>query len=196
MFIELPTEQNSSVAVLVSGGTDSALLLYKMLEHQVMSLPSMKISVFTIPRSDEGIFYVRKIVDWLNENFGGKLPQPVVLGDGTVHHSIVIKSAIRILLEDETIDLIYSGANLVPEVNLGDHAPVRANFLRKGKICVPFSYTLKTDILMEYYRLGIEDLLKQTHSCSEKIHGKCGKCFNCRERSWAFETIGKVDPTC
>jgi hypothetical protein len=46
-------------------------------------------------------------------------------------------------------------------------------------------------IIQEFFNLGIEDMLSLTHSCGSNYPRPCSKCFNCRERIWAYNTIGK-----
>jgi 7-cyano-7-deazaguanine synthase in queuosine biosynthesis len=59
------------------------------------------------------------------------------------------------------------------------------------KLKFPFAHIEKHIIVQEFFNLGISDILPFTHSCGLNLDIPCGKCFNCRERIWAYTKINK-----
>lgn len=117
------------------------------------------------------------------------------------------------------IDAYYNGITKNPEC-LEQHGLPKRNITKTadnqhleytthmGKVaCHPFRFITKVEIIKEYYRLGITDLLSLTRSCEgdrysypEKFREldyktyrpgqqvpECGECFWCKERKWAIE---------
>lgn len=58
----------------------------------------------------------------------------------------------------------------------------------------PFLPLNKHQTLSLYYQLGVEHLLKYTHSCQRRGTKHCGHCHACWERVDAFDALGKIDP--
>ena len=69
--------------------------------------------------------------------------------------------------------------------------------------CHPFRFTDKSEIMEEYKRQNILDLLDTTRSCEGTFEDldyknyvpgmsvpECGKCFWCKERQWALKQVG------
>lgn len=51
----------------------------------------------------------------------------------------------------------------------------------------------RDEILKFIFDNGQEELLL-THTCIEQKTGRCGQCFQCNERRWAFSQLAKTDP--
>jgi 7-cyano-7-deazaguanine synthase in queuosine biosynthesis len=58
---------------------------------------------------------------------------------------------------------------------------------------MPFIEMHKDEILKLVFDHRQEELLKLTHSCTEQKTGRCGRCFQCNERAWAFRQLDKLD---
>jgi 7-cyano-7-deazaguanine synthase in queuosine biosynthesis len=52
---------------------------------------------------------------------------------------------------------------------------------------------LKDEIIQIMFDEQQEELMNITHSCTEQKNGRCGKCWQCTERAWAFDKLGKTD---
>jgi 7-cyano-7-deazaguanine synthase in queuosine biosynthesis len=188
---------SKKIAVLVSGGADSAILLY------ILAIESAKynidLNIFTIPRADGALEYSRGLVKRISEIVGYELKQPITVGDSSLHHSQQTRSGHRDILKNyPDIDYIYYGSQQVSSdlLNISDvHYPFRPDrMFNFGKAICPFHDLTKEHTLELYYKLEVEDLLKYSHSCCVWEKGRCGKCYNCIEREWAFKKLNKVDP--
>jgi len=186
------------IAVLLSGGSDSAILLYILAKeckkYNIECIP------FTVPRADGAMSYSPNIVMEINKLLNVDISIPIVVGDPeNNHHSQQTRSGHReILKKFPDIDYVYYGSQSISselENIPGVEYPWRPNRLfYQGKTVCPF-YDLTKDHTIElYYELGVEDLLKYTHTCCVWDKGRCGKCYNCIERAWAFKKLSKIDP--
>lgn len=185
------------IGVLLSGGSDSAILLYMLaLESKQQNV---EVIPFTVPRTDGAITYSPKIVEIVNQLTDSNLQRPIQVGDGiNLHHSQQAQSGGReIYYRYKDIEYHYYGSQQIPEElqNLPDIIyPYRPNALfNPGNAICPFFNLTKEHTLDLYYKLKVPELLKYTHSCCVLDLGRCNKCYNCIERKWAFEKIGQTD---
>jgi hypothetical protein len=186
------------IACLVSGGADSAVLLY------MLAIDAQKYGVelvtFTVPRSDGAINYSPGIVECVNRLAGTNVPMPIAIGDpDNNHHSEQTRSGHRQILKDYTdIDYIYYGSQSVAselENIEGVVYPWRPErMFYPGKTICPFFDLTKEHTLDLYFKLGIVELLKYSHTCCVWPVGRCEVCYNCIERKWAFTKLGQTDP--
>jgi hypothetical protein len=195
--ITIPTDAKK-IASLVSGGADSAVLLY-ILATEARDR-DIEIVTFTVPRSDGAYTYSPKIVEMINNLGNFNLPTPIQVGDpANHHHSQQTRSGHReIMATRPDIDYIYYGSQMVaPELNSDETyiLPWRPDkaYYPEGKSMCPFFDLTKEHTLDMYYKLGIEELLKYSHSCAAIPVGRCGRCYNCVERDWAFAKLGHKD---
>jgi 7-cyano-7-deazaguanine synthase in queuosine biosynthesis len=187
---------DGKIAINVSGGADSALLLYilmKYSQHEVIAVTSGHSGIDNC-NTIAATRIVNKIVE-LTDNYN-------------VEHSITYmrefegkKAVNQSLVSDENIKVYYLGITSNPpdavaitfnsEV-LGeeDRSPsvVRPLWLREGAIYIPFYNIDKLKVAEMYDYLGITDtLFPLTVSCTKNSDGThCDNCWWCSEREWAF----------
>lgn len=183
MDISAPSEK--SIGVFLSGGMDSALLLYLLAQR------SDKIKIFTIPKYDGAELYVGPIVFWINKRLGCNLPDPIIIGDPNANHELQVNTGLYKVYH--TCDIFYFAGNSYPE----DILPNGPNRTRRKnpKEKQPFFDLYKTDIVKMYVEHDLMDLLTLTHTCTEQSLGRCNNCWQCRERQWAFKECGIEDLT-
>jgi len=58
---------------------------------------------------------------------------------------------------------------------------------------LPFAFLEKHQTIDLYYKLGLDDLLYMSYSCTTQSEVHCGKCPCCYERVRGFATLGKKD---
>lgn len=192
--IKLPVGNRKNILFAISGGADSAILLYILAKLNKESKTEHNFTLFTVPRPDGGANYSPAIVKWISNKLNVDLPEPLIYGDGNLPHQIVVKVAIKELLDTNKYDLLYVAENKIPLDNICGIGPIRApkpNYERKS---LPFWAITKDCILDLYYQENVDELLKLTHSCTEMVVGRCNKCFQCNERAWAFSKLNIIDP--
>lgn len=193
VLIEIP-KNAKHLMVAVSGGADSALLLYLVAKELKATESNCTLSAFTVPRPDGGANYSPKIVQYVSKLTGVNVVGPMIVGDGNEHYNTVVEKAIAGLLNINYYDYIFVAENKVPPIKIDAIGPARSpsQFAWK-RLILPFYYLKKDEIIDLYYKDGIEDLLNYSHSCTQRTVGRCNECFNCVERVWAFNQIGKTD---
>lgn len=67
------------------------------------------------------------------------------------------------------------------------------NDLYKQNHFLPFVFLKKYHTVGMYYKLGLEDLLYKSHSCTIRSDIHCGECPCCHERVRGFATLGEKD---
>lgn len=173
-----------TVGIMLSGGMDSALLLYLLAKYI-----DNTIIPFTVPKTDGAKYYVTPIVDWINNTLDKRIQQPILIGDPLIHHSQIINFALKMI--EGQYDVLYFAGNTYPEDVL-PNGPKRTRRKQINHI-QPFFDCYKTDIVQAYVDYGILDLITLTHTCTEKEFGRCNICWQCRERQWAFNELQLTD---
>lgn len=192
--INLPDGEQKNILFAVSGGADSAILLYIIAKMNKEQGTNHKIIPFTVPRPDGGANYSPIIVSWVANKLQTEIPEPMVVGDGNLPHNVVVKVVIKDLMDSGEYDFLYVAENKIPPDDIGGLAPVRASQPNYKRVALPFWGVTKDCTLDLYYKENIPELLELSHSCTEITEGRCNKCFQCNERSWAFSKLGITDP--
>lgn len=189
----IDVQPNLKYGIMLSGGLDSAVLLYVILKNFTTKKITPNIQPFTIPKADGANAHAIEIVNFMNQEFDVVLPEPIIVGDTTVHHSRQgVSAVLEIRNKYSYIDKLFFGSNKIPSVPLPGIAPKRLED-KTGFIIAPFWDLYKTDIIRLALRYDIQELFNITHTCTEQAKGRCNKCWQCNERAWAFKELGKFD---
>lgn len=192
--IDLPEGNDKKILYALSGGADSAILLYILAKLNKQNGTNHEFIPFTIPRPDGGANYSPGIVHAINELLGINIPAPMVVGDGNLPHQVVVKSAIVDLLNTGKYDILYLAENKIPDEPVEGLIPTRAPENNYKRVTMPFWSITKDYTIDLYYMENVVELLTLSHSCTEQTVGRCGKCFQCNERKWAFTSLMRSDP--
>jgi hypothetical protein len=189
-------QNNTSYGIMLSGGLDSAVLLYLLLKEN----KNINIQPFSIPKHDGSHVFVPRILEHFKFQFDIEIPDTLLVGDPNLHHSQQSTAAIKQIFKDYAeIDFIYFATNQNPTHDFDYNRypngsyPDRVKTSPHPKILMPFIEMHKDEILKLVFDHGQEELLKLTHSCTEQKTGRCGRCFQCNERAWAFRQLDKLD---
>ena len=203
--IELMVPENKTIALTMSGGADTALLTYlickELIETGREPLSVIKY-IITIPKKDGAELYPTDIIKWIENKLNTKLPSmtlvriPKLL---SMWHGSQVWSSIVHVLDNLKPDIVYmADQRAAPEwANISEPRPLRSNTLEgpmPDRVFFPFNHLYKSHTIDLFYQLGIEELLELTHSCTQKVVGRCNRCYHCLERKWAFDELNKVDP--
>jgi hypothetical protein len=187
--MKLNIDLNKNYGIMLSGGLDSAVLMYLIVKHH----PSVKLQPFTIDKTDGAALYANQIIDHFNKKFELSVPYTIYVGDPTLHHRLQSTSAVIDIFNNYSIDYLFNGINQnPPELDNLPGAPQRDKRSNSLKIIFPFINFLKTDIIKIMIDENQEDLIHVTHSCTEQPLGRCNQCWQCTERAWAFSKL-KID---
>ena len=173
--------------VLLSGGLDSAILC-GILKHQ-----GYKVKAYTFDQANS-LTFAKKISDILNIHLN--LIDIEVKND----RQEVIR-AVKYLIDHE-IENIHIGITAIPPIKFSVQGDIpnrpssqMIDKLSDGKVIAPYADMTKDKVLklgIDYLK-NIKQLIKYSHSCYRTNNVRCGECFNCEERKWAFDSIGIID---
>jgi hypothetical protein len=187
-IIELPIDKDIHNAIMISGGLDSAVLLAMLASNGIMP------TTFTVDKVDGSYNNTIKLIDWMNGRWGWTIPHPQKVGNPKLHHSQQTRSAVIQVLVHNMCDRLYNGINQnPPELQHLPGAPDRTINNIPDKLVIPFFKLQKIHIIDLMFQLGFEELSEHTHSCTEQTEGRCGKCWQCTERQFAFSKLGLTD---
>lgn len=195
--IVVEIQQNTNYGIMLSGGFDSAVLLYFVLaEFKNKKLP-IKLQPFTVQKFDGSYKYVDGVIEYFNTMFDIQLPNSIIVGDPSLHHSQQNKSGVlEIFSNHKSIDKVFIGLNQNPPEPFGDpkwEKPNRPSQSTDHRIILPFIELYKTHIVDLIFQYNLQYLMNITHTCTEQPIGRCGICFQCSERAWAFTQLKEVD---
>jgi hypothetical protein len=184
---------DSPVALNVSGGADSALLLYILMKHSNYHVTALTSGINDLGMSNTvaASHVVNKVIE-LTDNYNIdhiiRYKRDFV-GDDLANYDLV----------DNT--LYYYGQTSNPphddmllfndiECSMSDRTSdvIRDTWFRDNKIHVPFNNVDKKKVAEIYDHLGItESVFPLTVSCTKNDDGThCDDCWWCSERKWAF----------
>jgi hypothetical protein len=196
-LITIEVKQKLNYGIMLSGGLDSAVLLYFIIKDFKDKKLPVAIQPFTVPKFDGSFKYVDGIIEYFNTQFDTTIPQTIIVGNPQVHHSQQNRSGVtEVLLKHPNIDYLFIGLNQNPPEPFGNINWEKPNRLTKSpnsKILLPFVDLFKTDIIDIMFQYNQEYLMNITHTCTELTIGRCNECFQCSERAWAFSELNKED---
>jgi 7-cyano-7-deazaguanine synthase in queuosine biosynthesis len=190
-------QSNINYGIMLSGGLDSAVLMYLILKEN----KNINIQSFSIPKHDGSHMFVDRILEYFKAQFNIDIPNTILVGDPNVHHAQQSTRAVeQIFKQYPTIEFVYFATNQNPQHEF-DYSPYpegsypnRVKVSPHPKILMPFIEMYKDEILKIVFDNNQEELLQLTHSCTEQKTGRCGQCFQCNERAWAFRQLDRTDP--
>ena len=188
--IDLPTTP-TKIAILISGGLDSAILYYLLLKANIEQGRLHQITPFTIARTEGSKYFSRPVIAHVHSQFNMPYKEPVVVGDPSLPGNLQVMSGVSSILH-MGYQLIYGGVIAqLPEHTIGyDVEPANDT----ETIKMPFKDLTKGYIIDLIICHRQEALFYLTHSCSILEIGKCNSCNGCNERNWGFAQWGLADP--
>lgn len=189
MAIKLTPDQ--TVGVFLSGGADSALLLY-LLTHLY---PDQKIVLLTIASEDKqyNVRHALDVIEFIKKHNEPTniLDHVVVIAPDQSQRKDMRNRQVALLTEKYGIDFWYSGKTKNPGVELECHEERKLErdadlqeWSDCGTVTNPFYGVDKSHLLEIYRERNLMRLFSLTISC-EKSAIPCGDCWWCHERNWA-----------
>ena len=188
--VQLPTKP---YRLFVSGGFDSALLLYLFCKQaQAQELSTVYVAV--VDRGLASVDFAYKVCAWATVKTGILVNIEVLtIAEDLEHHRQVNEPASR--LHAQNIITVSADTQNPPNVELPGVAPRRiAANSHYDNWHFPFSGVDKSHTVWLAQRLDIlDDISAITHTCTETAGLRCGQCWQCSERAWAFNLLGYTD---
>ena len=197
---------NKTVAISMSGGADSTMLCFLLLntiQKQDLNITIQPYNGYdiSVPSDSAGL---PDIIDYLQKQFPNiKLNWPISCVYNTQEQDIkntYIRPLIETLCKHNVVDEVIQAVCLGPpeatqESFIGDDYFRRPGYalweeVAQPKNHAPFVDVDKRFIIQCYTDFNVQDLLELTNSCTRAI-GNCGECWWCQERNWAIQEASK-----
>ncbi|HOP09157.1 MAG TPA: 7-cyano-7-deazaguanine synthase QueC [Candidatus Methanofastidiosa archaeon] len=207
--------------VILSGGLDSTVLLYKLIEEgrrpitvtfnygqrhykelemarRTSSLLGLENIVITLPL--ERIFSASSLLKGGDDIPEGHYTDSNQRSTVVPNRNMILLSFAVGIAEDRGLRDVYYGAHMNDRTTYPDCRPefieavsraAREGTYNKVRIIAPFGGISKADIVREGARLGVP--FENTWSCYKGGESPCGRCGTCVERIEAFELAGIKD---
>ena len=187
-IIEL-LKANKKIGLFVSGGLDSALVMYlaHLLREELQTDNEFKI--YTVNRPNNSLVRTRGVVDWISNKFGVTYDIKQV-GTNRVHHTLQVISGLREASNDN-VDIFILGDTKNPNELPG--GPNRRS-MNLQRFAQPWVELTKDYLVQEFINCNVPELIAITYSCEKPDDKPCGECWHCDERALAFAKCGCHDP--
>jgi hypothetical protein len=176
-------KMHKSIGIFVSGGFDSALLLYLCCKFG----KDNEFFIFVIDRPNKSLYFNNIVMEWINKKFDKNL-KPILIGNKNFHHFIQVKLAVFDAMQ-YPIDVLLLGDTANP-VDLPS-GPKRGKSTNP-KILQPFYEHTKDYLIKIAFDLDVNELLDITGTCGRGEIPACGTCWPCQEKNWALSQNGIV----
>jgi hypothetical protein len=176
---------NRNIGIFVSGGLDSALLVYLCHKYSTDNT----FTYFTIPRTDDSIVHAKRVLDTI---LGENNYLTTHLGDPNVPHDKQVLSGVISALSIPNIDVLLLADTTNPAEELLGVAPVRIKS-RYNKITQPFFELTKVSTIQCCIDIGATFIFDISHTCTQSTTLRCNECWQCNERSYSFKLCNYVD---
>jgi 7-cyano-7-deazaguanine synthase in queuosine biosynthesis len=191
LTVELPTDEPLKIAVMISGGIDSAILYFLLLQENKNLGNLHEITPVMIERREGSKYFAKLVVAQLQMHFDIPLCGATVVGDPTLAEKDQVRSGVMDVWK-LGFNRCYIGViEQQPEHMIGWVDPgARENHRLK----LPMASLNKTHIIDLVIKMNQSQLFNITHTCNVYEIGRCYKCNGCNERLWGFNYLGLTDP--
>jgi hypothetical protein len=176
------------IGCLVSGGIDSAILYFLLIEENINTGNKFQITPYTILRIGAET-PARNVINWIHQYYGLPKTDLNIVGDPTLPQIEQVDSGFSQILGKE-VDFIYMGI-------IADRPEHYVNWFKyEFKETFYFRYPLlhleKSHVIDLFVQKNVLDLIRLTTSCNDGQLA-CGTCNGCTARRWGFEQLN-IDP--
>jgi hypothetical protein len=209
--IENIIKNHKTIGIAVSGGLDSTLLAYLLTYTKYKLQSSAELKYFCVPRPDDSILHARRVVDYIDRWFNQPPSTIYSVGQGDLHHSEQVKSGMREAIQTHNLDILVAGVTMNPEsCNPPEYlpnyeygkftepdgtpynGPIRVK-PQNPKFINPFWNVTKEETVALMKEMQLTEIPNITHTCTGSKSKRCGVCWQCCERAWAFAKNDLID---
>lgn len=191
-----------NVGIKVSGGADSAILLYSLVQYNKLSNNYWNLIPMSYINDKKPYteIWAPRVVSKVSELTGYKFTSHIISsvnGDNFIEEQQTKHDS---FFTDGIIDVSFYGETMNPPPEVGEtnnncraiERDVQASTRRSTYSFRPFRNINKKDIADIYTYFDVHQLFEHTRSCelvtTDRIQllEHCGNCWWCHERKWAF----------
>lgn len=175
--------EGNEIGILVSGGIDSAILYFLLIEENISTGNHFNIIPYTMMRKEGSRYYAKDVINWIHRYYNINEIELNIVGDNTLPELQQVESAIKEILHI-VVDFVYLGIiESRPEHSVNWTRPYfKETFHRK----YPLLNLQKSHVINLYLQRNIQELLDITYSCAINEQHACGYCNGCNERTWGL----------
>lgn len=179
-------KNENEIAVLVSGGMDSAILYFLLIQENINTGNKFNLTPFTMMRKEGSRYYAKNVINWIHRFYGISEIELNLVGDNTLPEIQQVESAIAEIFSKQ-ISFVYIGIiEARPEHSINWF---RAKFKETVNRKYPFLNLQKSHVVDLYIRHNLFELLDITYSCAINERIACGHCNGCNERKWGLQIM-------
>lgn len=180
-------EKESEIAILVSGGLDSAILYFLLIRENINTGNRFNITPFTMMRKEGSRYYAKNVINWIHRFYGIPEIELNLVGNNSLPEIQQVESAINEIFTRQ-ISYVYIGIiEARPEHSINWF---RAKFNETVNRKYPFLQLEKSHVIDLYLQNNLLELLNLTYSCAVNEQIACGQCNGCNERIWGLSIYG------
>ena len=181
----------AKVAISMSGGVESAILLAILIDRYGKDNVLIVSIEFSGRRMWEST-HPRYIAGVLNIKTTHMVPATSPAMTPKEYFQIFLNAK-----ESHGFDYWFSGLNRNQFSASAITSPYVVERLKKQGYIVPFVWLKKWQTIELHILLGFEELLSETHSCTQQPPEMqhCGQCYCCHERAYGFLELDRMDST-
>lgn len=188
-------EGHKKVAVAAGGGFDSTLLLW--LYANLPTPEGCELVVATTMHGPGADVFAQSIVKKISELTGREFQHFILPVAPTTPSAKQVSFPTSIAMRRGWFECVI-GADTTnpPNITLPGLAPIRVTIGDQDKwdnYKLPFLHMDKSHTVQLVHDLGLDWLPKMTHTCTESADIRCGECWQCNERAWAFNLLDLED---
>jgi hypothetical protein len=182
------------VAITAGGGFDSSLLLW--LYANLPAPEGCELVVATTMHGPGADVFAKRIVAKINELTGRTLEHLILPVAATTPHAKQVHFPTSIAMRRGMFECFLGADTTNPPVELPGLAPVRLTLdvaERYVNAKHPFLHMDKSHTVQLVHDLGLDWIPKMSHTCTQSEDIRCGECWQCNERAWAFNLLDLED---
>ena len=187
----LPSIRKLKIAIFISGGIDSAILYYMLLQENKNLGNLHEITPFTVLRKEGSKHFAKPVIAHINSCYELPYLDPIIVGDNTLSEEEQVKSGVRDVWK-LGFNRAYTGLIEQLPQHMIDWTPIP--YQESYRFKAPLCNLNKSHIIDLIIQLNQSALFYITHSCSVQEIGRCNYCNGCNERKWAFDQLSLTDP--
>ena len=186
------------LGLMVSGGLDSALLLYLITKEIKDKQLDVELMTYTVNKQNVNSTVHANNIIKIIENLNDIKINNAIVGSDEAHSDYEIIFGVSDALNRERktnipLGILYLATTAVPE-ELAKEAGAPARSRQTNFAVVqPWGAETKDNVVKLAVENKLFTLIENSHSCTTRSDYHCGGCWMCKERKWAFEKNNAQD---
>ena len=185
-------EGSKKIGLMVSGGLDSALLLYLLTKEIKDKNLTVDFETYSVRQDDRSsLVHSKNVIDTI-EKLNGVSIKNTVFWNPEAHSDYEIIFGVLSALNKEhktgiPLNVLFIATTSVPEELANLEGDPNRNL--RSTLCVerPWVDVSKDNIVKYIKEKNLQILIEHSLSCTRSKSKHCGQCWNCKERKWAFD---------